>query len=189
MSDRHRPVFLLAVIVPLVLAAGCVRRTVEITSTPTDALVWVNHVEAGRTPFSFEFTHDGVYDVRLTHDQCIPIATRASTQVPVWDLPGPDVLAELVPLEFERVVEWHFELQPVVFNPQARIASARGLRDQLASYGLTQHTTPRVVDVPGDGLPPLFGKPTLPPDTGPGVPALAPPPAETPDRGGQIVNE
>lgn len=181
---------LVLVLVPLsVLTTGCVRRTVEITSTPTDALVWVNHMEAGRTPFSFEFTHDGIYDVRISHEECIPISTQASTEVPVWDLPGPDVVAELIPAKFERVVEWHFELQPVVLDPEARIASAIKLRDQLAAFGLTHHTKPRYVDVPGDGLPPLVGGPTLPPETGPGEPRVEPPPAYTPDRGGQIVNE
>ena len=188
MTDRRGASLVLALLLGA-LATGCVRRTVEITSTPSDALVWVNHVEAGRTPFSFEFTHDGIYDVRVSHEDCIPIATQASTEVPVWDLPGPDVVAELIPTEFERVIEWHFALQPVVFDPEARIASAMRLRDQLASYGLTHHTTPRVVDVPGDGLPPVEGGPTLPPETGPTVPQVTPPPAETPDRGGQIVNE
>lgn len=174
----------------LPLAGGCVKRTVEITSTPTDALVWVNHIEAGRTPFSFEFTHDGIYDVRVSHEQYIPLATQASTEVPVWDLPGPDVIAELIPVQMERVVEWHFQLQPLVNDPQARIASAMKLRDQLAAFGLTHHTTPRVVDIPGDGLPSLFGGAKLPPTTdSPSRPRVAPPPAYTPDKGGQIVNE
>ena len=188
MTDRRLGSVLL-VIVLATLSTGCVRRTVEITSTPSDALVWVNHVEAGRTPFSFEFTHDGIYDVRVTHEDCIPIATQASTEVPVWDLPGPDVVAELVPVEFERVVEWHFDLSPLVFDPEARIASANALRSRLARSGLTHHTTPRVVDVPADGLPPLIGGSTLPAQGGPGEPAVAPPPAEGTDRGDQIVNE
>lgn len=188
MTERRAGTTLLLLLVGAV-STGCVRRTVEITSTPSDALVWVNQVEAGRTPFSFEFTHDGIYDVRVSHEDCIPIATEASTEVPVWDLPGPDVVAELIPADFERVVEWHFELQPLVFDPEARIASARLLQSKLASYGLTHHTTPRVVDVPGDGLPPLIGGSTLPAAGGPGEPAVEPPPAETPDRGGQIVNE
>ena len=173
----------------LPLAGGCVKRTVEITSTPSDALVCVNHVEAGRTPFSFEFTHDGTYDVRVAHEECIPLATQASTEVPVWDLPGPDVVAELIPVQMERVIEWHFELQPLVSDPQARIASAMKLRDQLEAFGLTHHTTPRVVDIPGDGLPSLFGGPKLPPSDSPSRPGVAPPPAYSPDRGGQIVNE
>ena len=181
--------FLVPGLLLLPLAGGCVRRTVEITSTPTDALVWVNHVEAGRTPFSFEFTHDGTYDVRVAHDECIPLATQASTEVPVWDLPGPDVIAELVPVQMERVIEWHFELQPLVSDPQARIASAMKLRDQLEAYGLTHRTKPRVVDIPGDGLPSMFGGPKLPPTESPTRPGVTPPPAYTPDKGGQIVNE
>ena len=108
-ESRWVALCLAAGLVPL---AGCVRRTIEITSTPSDALVWVNHAEVGRTPFSFEFTHDGVYDVRIYHEDCIPLATHASTEVPVWDLPGFDVVAELAPTSFERVVEWHFELEP-----------------------------------------------------------------------------
>ncbi|MEC8735059.1 MAG: PEGA domain-containing protein [Planctomycetota bacterium] len=170
----------------LVPLAGCVRRTIEITSTPSDALVWVNHAEVGRTPFSFEFTHDGVYAVRIYHEDCIPLATHASTEVPVWDLPGFDVVAELAPSSFERVVEWHFELEPLVLDPQARVRSALALQARLEAYGPTLHAT-TVVDVPGDGLPPVTGTPTLPPDTPPQTPAVSPPPSYPPDDGVQIV--
>ena len=177
----------LCLLLGTMLAGGCVRRTVEITSTPSDALVWVNHAEVGRTPFSFEFTHDGVYDVRVSHEDCIPLATHASTEVPVWDLPGFDVVSELVPTKFERVVEWHFELEPLVVDPESRIQSALKLKAQLEAYGPTLHATSGVVDVPADGLPPRMGAPALPADTPPETPAVAPPLSYPPDDGVQIV--
>ena len=49
----------------LALTAGCVRREIEVTSTPPGALLTLNGREIGRTPTRIEFTFDGVYDVRL----------------------------------------------------------------------------------------------------------------------------
>ena len=114
---------------------GCVRRTIEISSTPPDALVWVNSREVGRTPVTFEFTFDGVYDVRLRRDGYAPLVTSASTDPPLWDLPGIDFLAEITPLEFKRTVHWHFDLEPIEIDPAARIERANHLRAQLEKWG------------------------------------------------------
>ena len=65
MTDRTasdlllRVVVLVSLCVLIPLATGCVRRKVAITSTPSEALVWVNSQEVGRTPLVFEFTYDG----------------------------------------------------------------------------------------------------------------------------------
>ncbi len=48
--------------------AGCVERTITITSDPPYALVWLNDEEIGRTPVTVPFTFYGKYDVRLIHE-------------------------------------------------------------------------------------------------------------------------
>ena len=114
-------------------SSGCVRRKVSITSTPSEALVWVNSQEVGRTPLVFEFTYDGVYDVRLMHEGCEALSTSASTDPPVWDLPGIDFFAEILPVEFTREVAWHFELEPSAPDPSARLEAAREMRASVES--------------------------------------------------------
>lgn len=159
---------------------GCVRRTIEITSTPPDALVWVNTREVGRTPVTFEFTFDGVYDVRLRRDGFAPLVTSASTDPPLWDLPGFDFLAEIMPLEFERSVHWHFDLEPIVIDPAARIQRAGKLRSELDAWDSAPLSVSRDEAGSGNaeelaGPPSPFGRPSLPPDTAPGEAPVRPP--------------
>lgn len=159
---------------------GCVRRTIEISSTPPDALVWVNSREVGRTPVTFEFTFDGVYDVRLRRDGYAPLVTSASTDPPLWDLPGIDFLAEITPLEFKRTVHWHFDLEPIEIDPAARIERANHLRAQLEKWDSAPLSVPSGVAGSSSeegfiGPPSPFGRPALPPDTSPGEAPVRPP--------------
>ncbi len=157
--------------------SGCVRRKVTITSTPSEALVWVNSQEIGRTPLEFEFTYDGVYDVRLMHDECVALSTSASTDPPVWDLPGLDFFAEILPVEFTRDVAWHFELDSSSLDPQKRLDAARAMRASLeaadpAWVASDVEATP-VSDQSVTGAP--IGAPSLPVATPAEVPEVAPP--------------
>ncbi|MFW6059326.1 MAG: PEGA domain-containing protein [Phycisphaeraceae bacterium] len=90
-------------------AFGCVQRTIEISSEPSGALVHLNDVEVGRTPVEVPFTFYGTYDVRLERAGHAPLWTRREANAPWWDLPGPDLVAELVPGAESRV-RWHFDL-------------------------------------------------------------------------------
>ena len=158
-------------------ASGCVRRKVTITSTPSEALVWVNSQEIGRTPLEFEFTYDGVYDVRLMHDECVALSTSASTDPPVWDLPGLDFFAEILPVEFTRDVAWHFELDASSLDPQKRLDAARAMRASLettdpAWVGSDVDAKP-VSDQSVTGAP--IGLPSLPAETPAEVPEVDPP--------------
>ncbi|MEL6330841.1 MAG: PEGA domain-containing protein [Planctomycetota bacterium] len=92
--------------------AGCVERRIIVTSQPPGARVWLNDIEIGTTPAEAEFRFYGVYDVRLELDGYEPVHTGRKANAPVYEYPGPDVVAELLPVELENRVEWHFELEP-----------------------------------------------------------------------------
>ena len=113
-------------------SVGCqgVQRSLEITSQPSGALVHVNDVEVGRTPVSVPFTHYGTYDVRVAAEGYRPLWTQAEAKVPLWDLPGPDLVAEAV--GGESTVQWHFDLEPMPEQTERTLVShARQMRALL----------------------------------------------------------
>jgi hypothetical protein len=93
------------------LSAGCVDRTISISSEPSGALVYLNDREVGRTPLTTGFTFYGTYDVRLEREGCRPLWTTARAAQPWWEYPGIDLLAELTGPKEVRV-DWHFRLEP-----------------------------------------------------------------------------
>lgn len=127
---RHR----LATVVLFVFTLGlmgCVDRTIEITSEPPGALVYLNDLEVGRTPCEVQFLYYGTYDIRLVRDGYEPWIGPADARAPLYDLPGPDLVAELLPLRFQSRIKWHFDLQPVDADPAAMSDRARELRERL----------------------------------------------------------
>ena len=110
----------------LLAATGCVQRTISITSEPAGALVWLNDQEVGRTPVAVPFTFYGTYDVRLEKDGFAPLWTTGEAQMPWWELPGPDLAAELIP-GAESNVAWHYELTEAT---PAQDIDTRALRDR-----------------------------------------------------------
>ncbi len=117
---------------------GCVERTITITSEPGGALVYLNDREIGRTPVDVEFIHYGTYDVRLLKNGFEPLLTAADAQPPLWDLPGPDFLAEITPVQLHSDIEWHFVMEPVQADRDSLIDRAhdirQGLRDAEADF-------------------------------------------------------
>jgi hypothetical protein len=93
-------------------AAGCVRREIEVTSTPPGALLTLNGREVGRTPARITFTFDGTYDVRLRLAGYESVQGKGTTDMPVWDFIGADLVAEMAPADIHRVERWHFDLVP-----------------------------------------------------------------------------
>lgn len=112
MRDRWRREIgrLAGMVMLVVMAGGCVERTIRITSEPSGALVYLNDEEVGRTPVQVPFTHYGVYDVRLEREGCRPMWTKGKAAPPWWDLPGLDLIAELVP-GAKSEIHWHFQLE------------------------------------------------------------------------------
>ncbi|MFG0330594.1 MAG: PEGA domain-containing protein [Phycisphaerales bacterium] len=110
---------------------GCVERTISITSEPEGALVYLNDREIGRTPVEVEFLYYGTYDIRLVKDGYEPFVGAAKAEIPLYDQPGIDLVAEALPINFEKRVEWHFELEPAAAEIDPMIDRARDLRSRL----------------------------------------------------------
>lgn len=126
----RRAIFPLLFLVLAGSSFGCVRRTLSITSTPSDALVWVNHREVGRTPLTVDFTHYGTYDVRIERAGMEPVMTSRKAHTPVWDLPGPDLVVEVLPFQAHSNIEWHFDLEPRDGSMEALVERARDFRQE-----------------------------------------------------------
>lgn len=113
---------------------GCTRRTIEVTSTPPGAVVWLNDQQVGRTPVAVDFTHFGNYDVRLKLDGYEPISTNRRAAAPLHEVPPIDLPASALPIH-HRVV-WHFDLVAATPPaPAALIDRAAALRRQAAAAG------------------------------------------------------
>ncbi|MBU3683555.1 MAG: PEGA domain-containing protein [Phycisphaerales bacterium] len=115
MRDRAvqpRTVGLAALALAAACASGCVRREIEITSEPPGAVLTLNGREIGRTPARVQFTFDGTYDVRLRLQGYESVAGSGTTDMPVWDFVGADLVAELAPMRLQRLERWHFILVP-----------------------------------------------------------------------------
>ncbi|MFZ2873586.1 MAG: PEGA domain-containing protein [Phycisphaerales bacterium] len=130
---------LCALLAPLVACAGCLDRTLLVTSDPPGASVTVNDVEVGRTPVEASFTYYGTYDVLLTLEGHEPLRTRATASAPVYEYPPLDLAAEALPARIRNQVKWHFTLRP---SPEASAPTsqveadvadrARALRERLS---------------------------------------------------------
>ncbi len=116
-----------------IAAAGCVRREIEVTSTPPGALLTLNGREVGRTPARIQFTFDGVYDVRLRLAGYESVQGKGTTDMPVWDFVGADLVAEMVPADIHRLERWHFELVPEAHAEVGLMERAEAARRSIES--------------------------------------------------------
>ena len=109
---HHRSVGIVALAAAAAASSGCVRREIEITSEPPGAVLTLNGREVGRTPTRVQFTFDGTYDVRLRLQGYESVAGSGTTDMPVWDFVGADLVAEVAPVRLHRLERWHFVLVP-----------------------------------------------------------------------------
>src|SRR5438477_396020 len=109
MRAMRRAILLVACLAAGVLT-GCVERTISVTSEPSGALVYLNDEEVGRTPLKVPFNFYGVYGVRLEKEGYKPLITKANTDMPWWELPGPDLVAEAIPGN-KTAQHFHFTME------------------------------------------------------------------------------
>lgn len=140
------------------LAPGCVRRTIEVTSSPPGAMVWLNDEQLGRTPVQTDFKFYGTYDVRVELPGYEPIHEGRDAKAPFYEYPGPDFIAAALPTRIQNTVEWHFDLtaSPGVNNPEAEaaiLARAQALRDRLGPSPARTPEAPITAPQPGVPVP------------------------------------
>ena len=63
---------------------GCVRRTLTVTTDPPGALIYLNGVEAGRTPLERDFVYYGTYDVAVRKEGYETLKTQGKVIAPWW---------------------------------------------------------------------------------------------------------
>ena len=116
------------------VSVGCVQRKLTVTSEPSGALVYLNNREAGRTPFTTEFTWYGDWEVVVRKEGYQTIVSKKKIAAPWWQIPPIDFFAEVTP---GRKVDEHtlnFTLTPQEpVSASAIMDRAVELRQQLPS--------------------------------------------------------
>src|SRR5262245_58299108 len=103
-----------AAIAALLCLSGCIERRLQITSDPPGATVWLNDVQIGTTPTEAGFRYFGIYDVRLHKQGYEPLATKKKAEAPLYEYPGPDLVAEAMPWTTHTILKWEFKLEPAL---------------------------------------------------------------------------
>jgi hypothetical protein len=89
-----------AVVGSLLVACGCVRRTMTIHTEPQGAHVFLNNEEIGTSPVSVDFTWYGDYELTFRKPGFQTVHTNYRLDAPWYQLPGIDFFSEvLVPYE------------------------------------------------------------------------------------------
>lgn len=85
---------ILALTVTLILAGGCVERTMKIDTSPQGARVFVNDEEVGVSPARFSFTWYGDYDIVIRKEGYETARTHYRVNPPWHQFPPFDLIAE-----------------------------------------------------------------------------------------------
>ncbi len=124
----------------MILIAGCVERTITITTEPKGSLVYLNDKEVGRTPVTVPFQWYGDYDVVIRKDGYETLKTHTKIDPPWY---------QFIPLDFFSEILWpgvihddhyvDFEMkksEPV--NLAELEQRAKDIRTRAGTQGLTQ---------------------------------------------------
>lgn len=96
----------------VLLPAGCVERTLTVTSEPPGALVTISSIEKGRTPVTIPFLWYGDYDVIVRMEGYETLKTHQKINPPPYEIPPVDLLSELAPWTYHDQRTAHFVLTP-----------------------------------------------------------------------------
>jgi hypothetical protein len=172
-ARRHR---LLAMVLVLCCAQGCVQRRMTIRSNPPGAFVYVDDYEIGVTPCSTDFVYYGTRQIRLVREGYETLTVEKRMWAPWYDWYGIDFVTEnLIPFEIRDERNLDFTLIPQKLIPQEQlVANAEQLRqsNQPATYLAPLNSAPP----PPPGMPPVFtpGQGVAPLPGQPGAPVFGP---------------
>jgi hypothetical protein len=142
----------LALFLSAFVLCGCAQRTVDITSEPSGALVYLNGDEVGRTPLRYDFTWYSDYDVILRKEGYETLKTNHKIDPPLLFIPPLDLLGELVGAKDHRL--WNFTMQPVMVaatKPVGLINRGQSLKKDLRSSQYTHPPTTLPTTRPATG--------------------------------------
>lgn len=103
---------LVAMGLSVVVLTGCVRRTITITTTPDNSLVFLNDQEIGRSQVTTDFLWYGDYDVVIRKEGYKTLKTHWQVDPPWYALIPLDFFAEVLwPGHLVDAHEKHFDLE------------------------------------------------------------------------------
>jgi len=116
------------------LTGGCgkVERTITLTSEPSNARVYVNGKEMGRTPVTFDFLWYGDYRFELSVDGCETLRTHRHVRAKPHQWVPFDLVTEVfIPATFRDDKFFHFALTPMAkVDEDELVKRAETLRDR-----------------------------------------------------------
>jgi len=111
--------------------AGCVERTLTVSSEPPGALVYISSEEIGRTPVTTSFTWYGDYEIILRKDGYQTLKTHYKIYPPAYEIPPLDLLSALAPWTYRDNRTAHFVLKKKTVPSDAElIQRAEQLRER-----------------------------------------------------------
>lgn len=116
----------------VVTLTGCVRRTLRITTTPPQALVYLNDQEVGHSELTTDFLWYGDYDVTIRKEGYQTLHTNWNVEPPWYQIFPFDFFSDVLwPGQLHDLRERHFELIPAVpVDPETLIERAMVTRDR-----------------------------------------------------------
>ena len=131
---RFTPLACCLLLLLLAVSPGCVRRTLTVTSDPPGALVYLNGVEAGRTPLEHDFVYYGTYDVALRKEGYETLKGEGKVIAPWWQWVPFDLFAEAFPLHDRQVLSYTLHpIGPGAVDPQKMLDRGVELSKRLES--------------------------------------------------------
>jgi hypothetical protein len=122
---------------------GCVRRTLTVTTEPPGALVYLNGVEAGRSPIERDFVFYGTYDIAVRKEGYETLKTQGKVIAPWWQWVPFDFVAEFLPLHDRQTLT--YTLYPIsagAVDPNKMLGRAEEFGTHLESSPYTRPPTP-----------------------------------------------
>lgn len=93
--------------------------------------MWLNGREVGRTPVTVDFMHYGTYDLMIKKKGWEPIIDAKRAPIPITDMPGLDLIVEILPIDAHRTLQWHIDMEPRDDSHAALLKRANGLRKEI----------------------------------------------------------
>jgi hypothetical protein len=134
--SRYAALPLTSALLVVLMIAGCSRvdRSLQVTSSPPGALVYLNGQEAGRTPMNKAFVWYGTYDVQVRKEGYKTLTTKEKVWAPWWQVPPFDLIADLLPIPLHDQHKKSYTLTPMTDEPEDTadlLARGERMREQL----------------------------------------------------------